>query len=255
MRQLFILLSLCIASMGHGQPTPKLVPPVTTKAPDTDVPKQGTTGKQEITVTFPPSINLNVSGQTKIQAEGKLEGADTEAHKWADPANIIALLLFCATVVLAIANWKLVTGTDNNARRQLRAYIALNNIYFQREGLKVKVENYGQTPAHDMTIWTWTTDEQPERGFVYDYPAKAPTVREQMLHPRQWYAHPASMHLPYTYMSAGFFPYGKVVYRDVFGQWWATRFCYLYEGDNSFEPWGDHNREDGPYKTREEALT
>ena len=38
--------------------------------------------------------------------------------------------------------------------------------------------------------------------------------------------------------------FGKVVYRDIFDNWWGTCFCYEYEGGALFRPHGDYNKEE-----------
>ena len=41
---------------------------------------------------------------------------------------------------------------------------------------------------------------------------------------------------------------GRLVYHDIYGAWWVTKFCYRYEGDGGFVPHGDYNNEEGPFE-------
>jgi hypothetical protein len=68
-------------------------------------------------------------------------------------------LLFAATMGLWWATWRLVTGTEKTAERQLRAYVSvMKGIVTNIDGpgpieATVTVKNSGQTPAYDLVIW------------------------------------------------------------------------------------------------------
>lgn len=178
------------------------------------------------------------------------------------------------TLALAFFTWKLwwttdrlVKGADKTAERQLRAYVALDDIYFTWMGMpaestktfpdgdsfvKVRVQNYGQTPAHDMEIWADFT-KLAESEHKYTYSTELPEIGRQMLHPRQSYAaaimreNQIEKHLHATFI------YGRIIYQDIYRKkWWVTRFCYHYQGQNKFVPTGRHNHE-SRYDTYEEA--
>ena len=73
-------------------------------------------------------------------------------------------LLFAATMGLWWATWRLVTGSEKTAERQLRAYIVVkvddvdvekivsNVVGETKVSMKIAIKNTGQTPAHDLRI-------------------------------------------------------------------------------------------------------
>jgi hypothetical protein len=87
--------------------------------------------------------------------------------EWIDAERVIAaftVILGLVTGILGLATWKLwrstdrlVKGAEDTASRQLRAYVLAKNCKVTRENgkskLRVKVQNYGQTPAHELKIW------------------------------------------------------------------------------------------------------
>jgi hypothetical protein len=72
-------------------------------------------------------------------------------------ANVIALLLFCATLALYCATRDLVHDADNNARRQLRAHVLYDGISVTprkpNAAIFVRFKNSGATPAYEATYW------------------------------------------------------------------------------------------------------
>lgn len=68
-------------------------------------------------------------------------------------------LLFLATMGLWWATWRLVTGSEKNAERQLRAYVCvLRGEVTNIDGpgpieATVAIKNCGQTPAYDLIMW------------------------------------------------------------------------------------------------------
>jgi hypothetical protein len=76
--------------------------------------------------------------------------------EWLDAEKIIAVF----TVILGVATWKLwrstdalVRGAEVTAERQLRAYVGVRRIYFDKSNpgsisVVVEINNFGQTPAN-----------------------------------------------------------------------------------------------------------
>lgn len=183
------------------------------------------------------------------------------ASAWTESLWWLALptwLLALAAIGLAVYTarlWAATSGllrqTQESARRELRAYIALDEIFFDDadngEGgrQRLRVRNYGQTPAYRLSIWCERASHLPQEGVkpFYDSPA----VDGQLLHPVQAHTVTLPSAPPYRTGKAGFFTYGRLVYCDTYGQWWVTKFCYRYEGDSQFVPHGDYNHEEGPF--------
>ena len=261
MRLLVLLVILCIASIAYAQPkgAPKPIPPVISKAPDTNEAKQGTTGKQEITVNLPPSINLNISGNANIKTENKQNAANAEPREFIDPANIIAILLVLATWGLVCATWKIVTNARESAKRQLRAYVGVHDVFFPWEektanrmdrktiirGEKawLRVRNFGQTPAHHLSVYIGFTHEKYGTKFPFIY--KKVDRGPHILQPGIWVGVPTGIdYEPYRDAEKPLTIYGCFVYQDIYERWWLSRFCYDYPFDsqNRFVPSGDHNK-------------
>jgi hypothetical protein len=73
---------------------------------------------------------------------------------------LFTLGLFIATTLLWISTWRAsadqITQLRASSERQLRAYVYLENAYFDRGlagwGIKYKFKNFGQTPAHSVRV-------------------------------------------------------------------------------------------------------
>jgi hypothetical protein len=64
-------------------------------------------------------------------------------------------LLVLVTVWLVLVTRDLVIGSDETSKRQLRAYVLAENcIRSGNDTYRVKIKNFGQTPAHELTVWT-----------------------------------------------------------------------------------------------------
>jgi hypothetical protein len=264
--RLFILsIFLCIASVALAQSEkdrPKQKPP---SDPPCCEPcrNQSCPPIPPISITVSPTQTL--AGQP--EAKGSREHKESEAERWiAIGTGILAL------GTLALAGVALVqrSDLDKASKRQLRAYVALDHLYFPIEEhamqiggpvrslakmLYVRVKNYGQTPSFDTSIWFQADTNRPTNLNV-----DAAGSGKQMLHP--------SMHYPMANPEPGSLgPYGQdgwvwgqVVYRDIFERWWRTNFLYRYQppyggkGEGTFTPENEHNEEKGPYKTEAEAL-
>jgi hypothetical protein len=73
---------------------------------------------------------------------------------------VFTIVLALFTVRLAIATDKLVAGADDTAKRQLRAYILVDEANIGNFGpgakpqVKITLRNFGQTPAYDVRQWS-----------------------------------------------------------------------------------------------------
>jgi hypothetical protein len=151
--------------------------------------------------------------------------------------------------------WKttaaLLQQTKDMAKKELRSYVALDEIFFAEASdaatgvHKLRIRNYGQTPASRMSIWCERASHLPQDGVnpFYD----APVVDVQLLHPVQAYTVGLPAAPLYRIGKPGFFTYGRIIYHDIYGEWWVTKFCFRYEGEGSFVPHGDYNAEEGPF--------
>jgi len=172
------------------------------------------------------------------------------------PTWILALVSF-GLVVYTARLWKATSALLEDARgisrRELRSYVALDEIFFSEAGEaaagvhKLRIRNYGQTPASRMSIWCERASHLPQEGVKPFY--DSPVVDGQLLHPVQAFTVGLAAAPLYRIGKPGFFTYGRIIYSDIYGHWWVTKFCYRYEGDGSFVPHGDYNNEEGPFDT------
>ena len=171
------------------------------------------------------------------------------------PTWLLALIAIGFTIYTARV-WKstaaLVDEVKDTARKELRAYVALDEIFFSEAednaaGVhKLRIRNYGQTPASGMSIWCERASHLPQEGVKPFY--DAPVIDGQLLHPVQAFTLALVSAPLYRIGKPGFFTYGRIVYHDIYSRWWVTKFCYRYEGDGTFLPHGDYNNEEGPFE-------
>ena len=184
-------------------------------------------------------------------------GAWWERSDWllVIPVWLIALVGFGLALYTARL-WKATATQAQDARdvakKELRAYVALDEIFFSEAGdaaagaHKLRIRNYGQTPASGMSIWCERASHLPQEGVKPFY--DSPVIDGQLLHPVQAFTVGLAAAPLYRIGKPGFFTYGRIVYHDIYGQWWVTKFCYRYEGDGTFVPHGDYNNEEGPFE-------
>ena len=164
---------------------------------------------------------------------------------------IVTTGLVVYTAFLWNATNTLVKGNKDTARKELRAYIALDRLLFVRNVLKVIAKNHGRTPAHKMSIWTrGLTQDDAVTALDQAYTDNDRNVSEQMLHPEQSFSTAVLLDIPYNSVTEGCRIYGRFIYQDIYDRWWVTMFCHRYEGENRFVPEGEYNKEDGPYDYR-----
>ena len=189
------------------------------------------------------------------------DGSDARPQWWERsdwllvvPTWLLALVAF-AFVLYTARLWKatsaLVVHAGEISKKELRSYVALDEIFFSEADEaaaaqhKLRIRNYGQTPASHMSIWCERASHLPQEGVKPFY--DAPVVDGQLLHPVQAFTVGLAAAPLYRIGKPGFFTYGRIIYHDIYERWWVTKFCYRYEGDGSFVPHGDYNNEEGPF--------
>ena len=182
----------------------------------------------------------------------------------------ITLALAIYTGYLWRSTSKLVKGAEDTSKKDLRAYVSLEHIFFHRktiayvdpsislipkeyevtdpDDLRIRIRNNGRTPAHQMTIRCECGINPPQPSKPHDF--SGPLVDEQMLHPSQVYSSAIPQDPQFALSKVGFYVIGRMIYHDIYGDWWITDFCHLHQGEGRFTPYGDHNRERGPFKNR-----
>lgn len=202
------------------------------------------------------AIKVLPGAEAKTNAHKEEERREEKAQydRWITWATIaLAILTFLIVLFNAglwVATRRLVKGAEETSRKELRAYVATDDICFVSSEiatqLKITVKNYGHTPAHRMTIHCECSfnihDPRHKHGIAELLDA------EQMLHPGQQLSFPIPTVNEFRPHTSRFYVIGQIIYHDIYSSWWITDFCYRYEGDGRFTPHGDQNRERGPSK-------
>jgi hypothetical protein len=189
-------------------------------------------------------------------------------HKNAD-AIIAAftIILAFSTIFLWRATRELVTGAESAERRQLRAYVGLDQISFEspslnKKGLNqprpvkqgeifqdfivVKVRNYGKTPAYDVCTFAYIAETDFARRLPDDFFTDArdtdiksrddlrPILARFILNPDQIELVKHSIRDVTPLRRAidqerQIYIFGRIYYRDAYQRPWRTTFCYAWE--------------------------
>lgn len=256
-----VLAFLCLVWCLGAYPADKPVPPVTLHAHEGDEKK----GKTDQLKQPLPNIGSRLGKPDKqdLASSDGNGGANQEAEWWTDPRTIVLVI----GTIVSLLLWR--THRDT-ARRTLRAYVAVEDIFFvykwlnAMEGvdghkersnkLKVRIKNYGKSPAHRTRVQIGlTTSKPPTNGFrpiEFQYPGDA----EQMLHPEQRIGGDRPQTGDFVSSNPGFYVYCRVSYQDVYKRWWVTNACYVFGAEHGrpydFTPYGDYNREEGHFCKR-----
>jgi hypothetical protein len=215
-----------------------------------------------ITEKLPLVINVNPSQVIHERSDPYAKESDKEpTGKWGNRSEfataIFTGLLFIATVVLALFTFGLWSAGGKTAKKQLRAYVALEDIYFMwkdeflplakrefSDTQRIRVKNYGPTSASNLRISVEKTmsRERPMHMSV--------EVASYTLPPNQRFGRTLTETLAFRSTTEPFWTHGEVSYTDIYGHWWVSEFCFRYDGMGRFTPDTEHNRERGPYSAR-----
>lgn len=222
-------------------------------------PSENKNSTKKPAVSNPPQVSDKDSSPN---AKERDEKASSEWGNLSELATAIFTgLLFLATVVLAIFTFGLWSSGGKNAKKQLRAYVALEDIYFVWENEfvplpqrthtnieRIRVKNYGPTRASGMSIHITRTKNRDRPIFV---PIE---VSNYTLPPGQRFGRTLREDMEFFKDKNPFWTHGMITYCDIYDLWWVTEFCFEYVGNGRFVPDPEHNREHGPYKSRDKAI-
>lgn len=186
---------------------------------------------------------------------------------------IFTILLAFSTIALYCATRNLVEGANDTAAKQLRAYVGIDETFFEltdKAYVTTVVKNYGATPASDVSTYANVIAVQNINGSTYtklppdfDFPDQLPNgpeaehsrvVSHFMLQPQQHYRSrvPLSKPEPVREIDKGardetLYIYGHVDYTDIYSRRWRNVFCFMYERNfpvgERFLPYETHNEE------------
>src|SRR6266853_1712287 len=194
-----------------------------------------------------------------------------------------ALAIF--TLLIAYFTIELFLDGRDKAKKELRAYVALDDIYFRwnrsstdpedRSDIvkgtgraprtpRIRVLNFGKTPANNMTIRINGTKADLKESFPKTYLGRDHKVPRQMLSPTQRFGVWVPVSAEFNPDEAGDpngrvrFVYGSIIYEDIYKRWWVNHFCYFYDPDpstkNRFIPHTEYNHEDEKEYSSEDAA-
>jgi hypothetical protein len=170
---------------------------------------------------------------------------------WLDYATgVFAFIAAIGAILAAIfSGWQAWIASDTE-RRQLRAYVSFsttNPIKMTSSEVTMVIDNFGETPAKDVQIWSsWEfvpfgQDLPADFQFLVKPPCGGTAVDQKMLpgpitiFPKNSYS-TYGFHCPFDLVDltraerneVSAFTYGFISYFDVFDEKHRTNFCYLW---------------------------
>lgn len=193
------------------------------------------------------------SNAAQAQYKSRIASIFTAIWDWfcrlvSDPMNVMTAVIAFFTIGLYLIG-------KQTAKRQLRAYVALEDIYFMwkdeflplskrefSDTQRIRVKNYGPTSASNLRIAVERTmsRERPMHMSV--------EVASYTLPPNQRFGRTLTETLAFRSTTDLFWTHGEVSYTDIYGRLWVSEFCFRYDGIGCFTPDTEHNRERGPYR-------
>jgi hypothetical protein len=164
-----------------------------------------------------------------------------------DPVATFTLVLAFSTVGLWVATLALYRAGERHSERELRAYIVatvqaeIRNFHIATPTVVLGFVNAGQTPAHDVRLWTTSAVAVFPMEKRPTAPARTPDVGDSVgvIGPAGSFH---SEHVPETPVTpaerqavvegrCAYFVYGELAYTDAFGRERHTSFCHFYRGE------------------------
>ena len=163
-----LLFAICLFFVGTAFPATSEQPPKGASAPTEKQHIEGADPRHSAK-TIPSQPAASVAGGIATAA-GPINSENSNCCEpkpdkdWVqelrtDPIATFTGLLFFVTVLLWWSTHCLVRGAEDTAKRQLRAYVFVGEAAIIHAGTNmveaaIKVKNFGQTPAYDVTIST-----------------------------------------------------------------------------------------------------
>jgi hypothetical protein len=159
--------------------------------------------------------------------------------------NLIAFLLFLATLGVYFANRALVADSKKASEQQLRAYVQASpgNVYNLVSGAKleayIRIINSGQTPGNEVRRWAGIKISKP---LIADETAELGRGDRQegelVSMPRQEHVIIRQLGAPTTKESQAvvsddqrIYVFGRIEYSDIFDHPRVSEFCFMYYGE------------------------
>lgn len=243
-----------------------------------------------------PQIGATAGNPLHVQAQcehgcGYAEDVRTWVQKlWTDPvATFTAALAALTFGLIAVGGTQAyhlrqtILAMRDSERRQLRAYAGISSIAmecpelwhneyaptdhtipgaFAVNGIRLNVENFGQTPAYEVCAfgyWHTTQDNKRlpedffarndedivEQGLVRPVLAKAMVNRNQTESFRIPLFDISGLRAAVRDATSRIYIYGRIYYRDIYGRYWRTKFCHEWvHRSDEFIAYEKYNDED-----------
>jgi hypothetical protein len=155
---------------------------------------------------------------------------------------VFTVILAFSTIFLWVATRDLVSGADKNAGKQLRPYVFLSSAKISdvlgTPKIGIKIKNFGQTPAYSASFWT--------EGHLREYPLKSKLERRRSdkspsidIGPTGALETSIDWNGPITEAdkialmakTKAIYIFGKLEYRDTFGNSWFTEYRFMEGGE------------------------
>ena len=192
----------------------------------------------ESLIAKPQPRNTNEREQRDLAAQ---ESMAVFAY-WMFWAMILQTLLAGGALIALVKDLR---QNRRSAETQLRAYLAAEtdgvreSNKFGYWALAINISNKGQTPAHNVVVFSKFAVGDPSEFDPSENPILAGPATDISIFPD-------SSHHVYTYIAEDFLEphevdirdknialihYGWIAYRDVFDNWWETHFAFYHWGE------------------------
>jgi len=137
---------------------------------------------------------------------------------------------------------QIIERMKDTAKKELRAYVCISTaqIAFIQErapSVEVQLKNSGKTPAHDVRMWIalgdgpypWRTFPPAPEGLDMSISVIGPGEEPQAME-KQFRVFPEDLKLIIGTPILSLYVWGKVTYRDIFGDEWYTEYRLMFGG-------------------------
>jgi len=108
--RIFLMIALLFAfNVTKSEESKNSIPPLSGKTQERNEKDSPSEPKQAITVSLPPSVNVNLGGKLDIKSEAVEKRAYEEPSKWTDPVTWFTLVLAIANILLWLTTRDLAT--------------------------------------------------------------------------------------------------------------------------------------------------
>lgn len=254
-RIIAVCLSLFVTGVAYSD-NPVPAPTKTAGQPKSDAKNNQKKPEQDKRVTkeLPTVIELSPSSVIKVEATDKTEHhRDYSSSEWW--MVYITSILAAITIALALytarlwgATNTLAKGAEDTAKRRLRAYMLpekawLINIEDPRLTYSFQAKNYGQTPAHQVTVWVeWRYFDDIRKIEIPTERPEIPNLSKFLIGAQGFTLHSDCIYLNDERKKkirdgeAMFFIFGDIRYKDIFGINRTTKFRFAWGGGYEITP-------------------